>query len=25
VTARSGGHCHLFARAIIEKLAGRKP
>jgi protease I len=22
VTARSGGHCHLFARAIIEKLAG---
>ena len=25
VTARSGGHCHLFARAIIEKLAGHKP
>ena len=25
VTARSGGHCHLFARAIIEKLAGYKP
>ena len=22
VTARSGSHCHLFARAIIEKLAG---
>jgi protease I len=23
VTGRSGGHCHLFARAIIDKLATR--
>lgn len=23
VTARTGGHCHLFARRIIELLAGR--
>jgi protease I len=23
VTARSGGHCHLFARRIIELLAER--
>lgn len=22
ITARSGAHCHLFARAIIERLAG---
>jgi len=24
VTARSGGHCHLFARAILEMLAVQK-
>jgi protease I len=24
VTARSGGHCHLFARCIIDLLAERK-
>jgi protease I len=23
VTARTGGHCHLFARAIIDQLASR--
>jgi len=22
VTARTGGHCHLFARKIIDMLAG---
>ena len=21
ITARTGGHCHLFARAIIDRLA----
>ena len=25
VTARSGGHCHLLARAIIDMLAGDNP
>ncbi len=25
ITARTGGHCHLFARAIIDKLAGDTP
>ena len=23
VTARTGGHCHLFARAIIDLVASR--
>jgi protease I len=25
ITARTGGHCHLFARAIIDALAERSP
>ena len=25
VTARTGAHCHLFARTIIDILAGRRP
>jgi protease I len=24
VTARTGGHCHMFARAIIDELAKKE-